>query len=70
VNEQFENIVSVPARTEDAKRHGTIVVGLKGLYLKHFARNLPQAEKIDPKTIETLCRYVEDKPVQAAFEQF
>jgi len=70
VNEQFENIVSVPARTEDAKRHGTIVVGLKGLYLKHFARNLPQAEKIDPKTIETLCRYVEDEPIQAAFEQF
>lgn len=70
VDEQFENVVSVPARTEDAKRHGTIVVGLKGLYLKHFARNLPQAEKIDPETIETLCRYVEDDPVQAAFEQF
>ena len=70
VDEQFENIVSVPARTEDAKRHGTIVVGLKGLYLKHFAQNLPQAEKIDPETIETLCRYVEEEPVQAAFEQF
>jgi len=69
VDAQFDNIVSVPARTEDAKRHNTIVVGLKGLYLKHFAQNLSQTDKIDPGTIQALCRYVDD-PVQAAIEQF
>ena len=68
VDEQFENIVSVPARTEDAKRHGTIVIGLKGLYLKNFAFNLPDVEKIDPDAIQTLCRYVDGE--QIAMERF
>ena len=70
VDEQFENIVSVPARTEDAKRHGTIVIGLKGLYLENFAENLSQVDKLDPDTIRTLCRHVDDEPVQAAIERF
>ena len=70
VDDQYDNIVSVPARTEDAKRHGTIVIGLKGLYLEHFAKNLSDAAKIDPETIRALCRYVEDEHVQAALEKF
>lgn len=70
VDSQFENIVSVPARTEDAKRHGTIVIGLKGFYLKNFAQNLPDTNQIDPDAIQTLCRYVEEEPVQVAIERF
>ncbi|GAB3038759.1 hypothetical protein [Natronobiforma cellulositropha] len=37
-----DNVVSVPARTEQAKEHGEIVVALKGVYLKNFAENLAQ----------------------------
>jgi hypothetical protein len=70
VNDQYDNIVSVPARTDDAKRHGTIVVGLKGLYLNNFAQNLSSADEIDPKTVRTLCRYTEDEAVQAGIEKF
>ncbi|MFC7196121.1 hypothetical protein ACFQL4_18240 [Halosimplex aquaticum] len=70
VGDQFENIVSVPARTEDAKNHGTIVVGLKGLYMKNFAQRLENVDMLDPDNIEYLCRHVEDGPTQAAFEKF
>lgn len=31
------NVVSVPARTEQADEYGSIVVALKGVYLTHFA---------------------------------
>ncbi|QDX41803.1 queuine tRNA-ribosyltransferase tRNA-guanine transglycosylase [Salarchaeum sp. JOR-1] len=70
VGDQFENIVSVPARTEDAKNHGTIVVGLKGLYMKNFAQRLENVDMLEPDNIEYLCRHVEDGPTQAAFEKF
>jgi hypothetical protein len=56
---QYDNIVSVPARTDDAKRHGTIVIGLKGLYLKNLANNLDTVDSIDPERIAELCRRVE-----------
>lgn len=35
--EGFANAMSIPARTEQAKEHGTIVVALKGKYLQNFA---------------------------------
>jgi hypothetical protein len=70
VGDQYENIISVPARTEDAERHGTIVIGLKGLYLKNFAQNVTSTEKLDPEIIQRLCRYLEDSPEQAAIEKF
>ncbi|UTF55581.1 hypothetical protein [Natronosalvus rutilus] len=38
--EQFDNVVSIPARTKQAKEQGSIVVALKGAYLKNFADNL------------------------------
>lgn len=34
-----ENVLSLPARTAEAKEYGTIVVALKGLYLKNFAEH-------------------------------
>ncbi|MFC6975875.1 queuine tRNA-ribosyltransferase tRNA-guanine transglycosylase [Halomicroarcula sp. GCM10025709] len=70
VDQQYENIVSVPARTEDAKRHETIVIGLKGLYLENFAKNLPDTSEVDPETVSLLCRYIEEEPSQAAIEKF
>jgi len=70
VEDQFDNIVSVPARTEDAKRHGTIVVGLKGHYMKNFANRVEGFETLKPQIIETLCRQIEEETTQAAFEKY
>ncbi|QCW03966.1 queuine tRNA-ribosyltransferase tRNA-guanine transglycosylase [Natrinema pallidum] len=70
VDDQFDNIVSVPARTEDAKNHGTIVVGLKGHYMKNFANRIDSVESLEPEAIEGLCRRVEEEPTQIAFEKY
>ncbi|WP_115862532.1 DUF6884 domain-containing protein [Halorussus litoreus] len=70
VDDQFDNIVSVPARTEDAKNHGTIVVGLKGHYMKNFAHRIDSVESLEPEAIEGLCRRVEEEPTQMAFEKY
>ena len=45
VAEQYGNVISVPARTEQAKEYGTIVVALKGIYLKNFANNLARGSE-------------------------
>jgi hypothetical protein len=68
VEDQFDNIESIPARIEDAKEHGTIVVGLKGHYMKNFARYLNSVDTVRPETIEELCRRAEEVPPQAEFE--
>ncbi|ODR80176.1 queuine tRNA-ribosyltransferase tRNA-guanine transglycosylase [Haladaptatus sp. W1] len=70
VDEQFDNIVSVGARTEDAKNHGTIVIGLKGLYMKNFAQRINSIDHLEPRTIEQLCRRVEEEPTQTVFEKY
>ncbi len=70
VGEQYDNIVSVPARTDDAKRHGTIVIGLKGVYMENFAQNIGDVMELDPDTISLLCRYIEEDSTQAAIEKF
>ena len=70
VDQQFDNIVSVPARTADAKEHGTIVIGLKGLYLKNFAHRIGSVGTLKPNTVDRLCRHVEEEPVQAAFGNY
>lgn len=70
VEDQFDNIESVPARTEDAKQHGTIVVGLKGLYMENFAKYIEDIEVIHPETIEELCRRVDTEPDQPTFEKY
>jgi len=70
VDEQYDNIVSVSARTEDAKRHETIVIGLKGVYLQNFAQNVRDVTELDPDLISTLCRYLEEDSSQAAIEKF
>ncbi|WP_236642387.1 DUF6884 domain-containing protein [Salinigranum halophilum] len=67
VEEQFENIVSVPARTEDAKNHGTIVIGLKGRYMEHFARRVDAVDTLTPARIEELCRRIDEEPTQTGF---
>ena len=43
----YENVVSIDARTDEAKEFGTIVVALKGLYLQQFAAQLDVDETIE-----------------------
>ena len=70
VEDQFDNIESVPARTKDAKQHGTIVVGLKGRYIENFARYVENVEVLNPDTIEVLCRKLDMEPEQPTFEEY
>ncbi|MFC4440240.1 MULTISPECIES: DUF6884 domain-containing protein [Natrialbaceae] len=56
VADRYENVVSVPARTDQAKEQGTIVVALKGTYLKNFATRLdPGGELETPDEVESAC---------------
>lgn len=56
-DQQRENVISIPARTEEAKTHGSTVVGLKGTYLKRFASQLEDnTGPLDPDTIDAFCR--------------
>ena len=56
VADQYNNVISIPARTEQAKEHGTIVVALKGTYLKNFADNLTQgSEPTSGEDIRMAC---------------
>lgn len=52
----FDNAVVLPARTEQAKEQGTIVVALKGKYLQNFADHRAHGAQVDSaKDIETYC---------------
>lgn len=56
VTAEFENVLSLSARTEEAKELGTIVVALKGKYFQNFAdyrSNGAQVNGLDD--IETYC---------------
>lgn len=53
---EFEHVISLPARTAEAKEFGTIVVALKGTYLKNLAGHRAEGAAIESLTdIETLC---------------
>lgn len=52
----FENAISLPARTKEAKEHGTIVVALKGKYLQNFADYRSHGKTVDSITdLEKYC---------------
>jgi hypothetical protein len=52
----YENAMSLPARTSEAKKHGTIVVALKGQYLHNFATHLEAGATVEGSAdIEDYC---------------
>jgi len=56
IAERYDNVVSIPARTEQAKEQGTIVVALKGNYLKNFASHLANGSEPDsPDDVKSAC---------------
>lgn len=69
LEERFENVVSIPARTEQAREQGAIVVALKGVYLQHFADHLGQGASItDPDDVRRYC--TEEATAQTGFDQY
>jgi hypothetical protein len=44
---EYKNVLSIPARTSQAKTYGTIVVALKGEYLRNFASQRTAGEDIE-----------------------
>ena len=69
LEERFENMVSIPARTEQAREQGAIVVALKGVYLQHFADHLGQGASItDPDDVRRYC--MEEVTTQTGFDQY
>ena len=58
--EQYDAVVSIPARTEQAKEQGTIVVSLKGQYLKNFASHL--ATGLEPESLEDITEACLSEP--------
>jgi hypothetical protein len=64
-----ENLISIPARTDEAKENGSIVVALKGTYLKNFASNLSAGNTIE--TISDIEEFCTSEPTaQLDFKQF
>jgi hypothetical protein len=64
-----KNVVSIPARTAEAKEHGTIVVALKGRYLQNFARHRKEGATVDE--IADIVEYCTTEPTtQTGFGAF
>ena len=67
--DEYENVISIPARIEEAKAQETIVVALKGVYLKNFAANVARGVSIDtPEDIAVAC--LEPPTSQVDFDDF
>lgn len=50
------NVISLPARTDEARTHGVIVVALKGVYLHHFADHITNGAAVNnPDDIKHYC---------------
>lgn len=56
---EYENVLSIPARTSQAKTYGTIVVALKGEYLRNFASHRDAGEDIEG--VDDIKRFCEQQ---------
>lgn len=67
--EEYDNGLSIPARTSQAKAYGTIVVALKGEYLRNFASHRVSGEEVESvDDIKTYCR--EESSTQAGLDDY
>jgi hypothetical protein len=57
---EHENVISVPARTAEAKEHGTIVVAIKGLYIQNFAAHRGNGAMVEQH--DELIEYLTSEP--------
>ncbi|TKX68859.1 hypothetical protein [Halorubrum sp. SP9] len=64
-----KDLISIPATTDEAKENGSIVVALKGTYLKNFASHLSAGNTIEKiSDIEDSC--TSEPTAQLDFKQF
>ena len=67
--DKSQNLVSIPARNEEAKEQGTIVVALKGRYLQNFAEHRSKGAEVGD--ITELKEYCITRPTkQSDFEGY
>lgn len=63
----YENVISIPARTGEAKENGSIVVALKGNYLKNFANHVTAGVAVETlRDVKTYCTI--EYPTQSGFD--
>ena len=69
VADRFDHVVSVPARTEQARDQGTIVVALKGVYLQNFADHLGRGASVtEADDVRGYC--MQEVTTQTEFDQY
>jgi hypothetical protein len=69
VADRFNHMVSVPARTEQARDQGAIVVALKGVYLQNFADHLSQGASVtEADDVREYC--MQEVTTQTEFDQY
>lgn len=69
LEEEYENGLSIAARTSEAKAYGTIVVALKGEYLRNFASHREAGDEVETvEDIEAYCR--EEAGSQAGLDDY
>ncbi len=56
VEGQYDNVISIPARTPEGKEFGSTVVGLKGTYIKNFAAAVGDEEMVLAATAAKHCQ--------------
>lgn len=67
--DEYDNGISIAARTPQAKAYGTIVVALKGEYLYNFASHRESGEKVEGiDDIKTYC--TEEPASQTGLEDY
>lgn len=55
-----ESVISLPARTQQAREHGAAVIGLKGTYIENFAIQLESSDpSIDESLVSEYCMSTE-----------
>ncbi|MDG5761337.1 hypothetical protein QA600_18565 [Natronococcus sp. A-GB1] len=65
---EYDHVVSISARTDDAKDHGTIVIALKGQYLKNFAAHRETGKT--PTETGDVKRYCTEDPYQSGLSDY
>jgi hypothetical protein len=65
----YENAISISARTEEAKDNGSIVVALKGTYLKNFADHVTAGAAVETLAdVEAYC--TTEYTTQTGFDRY
>lgn len=69
LSNKIETVISLPARTEQAKQHNTIVVALKGVYIQNFAEYRSHGKEVENSSdLEKYC--TSEYTTQSGLDQY